>query len=260
MGFTLLEVMLALAILIALLTVMTSVVGGVAMSRERTSERTARDQGITTAFELFAAAVDTCVAADGMGDAGVDGNLLRLRLISSRVPARRLGSNVSGNSPLSDRDAIEFNLDGRRLVLRDVQGGRQSVLVENVVAIRFRYHDGEEWLEQWNSATSGLPRAIELAIWTRDWPDGDVPAWMPEELEEDPLLAEGEYEELLMADAFDPLGEPAEFSGVALESDDPFLPAPDRQCIVAVFNPVSPGGEAGSDQVDDYEFSEFDLP
>ena len=61
-GFTILEVMLALAILVALLAVMSSVLGGVAQSRESAGERTARDQGITTAFELLSAAVDTCGA------------------------------------------------------------------------------------------------------------------------------------------------------------------------------------------------------
>ena len=106
-GFTILEVMLALAILVALLAVMSSVLGGVAQSRESAGERTARDQGITTAFELLSAAVDTCVADDGKGGGGVDGELLNLRVVASRVPARRLEPGSVMGSPLADRDAIE---------------------------------------------------------------------------------------------------------------------------------------------------------
>ena len=252
-GFTILEVMLSLAILIALLTVMSTVVGGVAMSRQRTSERTARDQGVTAAFELLAAALDTCVANDGRGGGGVRGDLLELQLVASRVPARRLEGNSSTGSPLADRDAIEFMLDGRDLVLRDVGESRQSVLVEDVVAIRFRYHDGDAWLEQWNSSVSGLPRAVELAVWTGAWPEGDVPAWMPEEeWEEDSMFEEEMLEDLLAAEPEDLFEEADPFGNIAIMADDPLLPEPDRKCVIAVFNPVSPDGES--------EFEESQLP
>ena len=256
-GFTILEVMLALAILVALLAVMSSVLGGVAQSRQSAGERTARDQGITAAFELLSSAIDTCVADDGRGGSGVEGELLNLRLVASRVPARRLEPGAFTGSPLADRDAIEFSLDGRNLVLRDVDGRRSSVLVQDVVAIRFRYHDGEAWRDAWNSAESGFPRAVELAVWTTAWPEGDLPAWMPEEefVDEEPVDTDL-ADEMFDLDAEAEPDELEAFSGMAMDTDDPLLPEPDRRCVVAVFNPVSLEAGTGFEVADE----EVELP
>jgi hypothetical protein len=89
-------------------------------------------------------------------------------------------------------------------------------LITNLVAIRFRYHDGEEWLEQWDSSVEGLPRAIEMSIWTTPWPAGEQPSWMPEE-------------------GRDEMEEPEEATLDAESADD--LPTPDKQRIVAIFDP-----------------------
>ena len=252
-GFTILEVMLSLAILIALLVVMSNVVGGVAKSRQRTSEQSARNQGVTAAFEQLAAALDTCVASDGAMGSGIRGDLTSLRLVTSRVPARRLEPESNAGSPLADRDVIEFQIDGRDLVLWDRDLQRPSILVEDVTAVRFRYHDGENWLDNWDSSVRGLPRAVELAVWTGSWPEGDSAAWMPEIPGDFPPIVTGEIPEDFTAMDSD-LSSPGLDSpeGIALAADDLQLPKPDRKCVISVFNPKS--------QDADFDFGDLARP
>lgn len=217
-AFTLLEALIALGIILLLVGTMTSVISNVANSRERTRERSVRQLGATAAFELLSSAADTCLADDGNGSAGIDGEPLRLRITRSGVAARRLLQGEGAASPLTDHDYFELALEGRNLVVHGEDSDQRSTLIANLVALRFRYHDGEEWLEQWDSSLEGLPRAIEMSIWTTPWPAGEQPSWMPEEDSDDTEEAEEVTFE-------------AEIAGD--------LPPPDKQRIVAIFDPAT---------------------
>jgi len=51
-----------------------------------------------------------------------------------------------------------------------------QVLAPEVVALQFRYFDGTEWLDEWNSKEEGgLPVAVEIAIAIESLEDGDRP-------------------------------------------------------------------------------------
>ena len=39
-----------------------------------------------------------------------------------------------------------------------------SPMASEVSAVEFRYHDGEDWLESWDSSESGLPKAVEIRL------------------------------------------------------------------------------------------------
>ena len=255
-GFTLLEVMLALGIIVVLLGVMSSVIQGVADSRNRLMDRSLRDRGIAVAFEQLEAMIDTCMVNDGIGGAGIEGDELGVRMVRSGVPARWLNGRSAGGSPLGDRDTIDIRLEDGDLVLSGEGDDDRSLLLESPVAIRFRYHDGQAWVDSWNSMDQGFPVAVELSIWTQPWPDGDRPAWMPEPEEDlyeglddstDGLLSE--VMNLEMPD------EPAA-SAMGLGMDESGVPEPDRVRIVAVFDPVSTGFGSSADGMENQSFDE----
>lgn len=255
-GFTLLEVMLALGIIVVLLGVMSSVIQGVADSRNRLMDRSERDRGIAVAFEQLEAMIDTCMVNDGIGGAGIEGDELGVRMVRSGVPARWLDGRSGGSSPLGDRDTIDIRLEDGNLVLSGEGDDDRSTLLESPVAIRFRYHDGQMWLDSWNSMQQGFPVAVELSIWTRPWPEGDRPAWMPEPEEDlydefdesdDPLLSEVMTLEMLDEPAGTEMG---------LDMDESGVPEPDRVRVVAVFDPVATGFDSGLDGMEDESFDE----
>jgi general secretion pathway protein J len=54
----------------------------------------------------------------------------------------------------------DWNVDGNLQ-----EGGVTLELAEGVAGLNFRYHDGEEWFDDWDSkARNGLPKAIEVVL------------------------------------------------------------------------------------------------
>ena len=219
-GFTLLEAMVALGVILLLVGVMTSVVGDVARSRDRSIEEGIQLQGAMGAFELLGSAADTCFAGASEDQFAIQGGPLNLRITRSGVHARRLRNQDGATSVLGDRERFELGLDGRDLFVSGEESNARSILMVDLVAIRFRYFDGESWMNTWDSSIDGLPRAIELSIWSDPWPEGREPSWMPKE---DPEFVESEVSEDLE-------------STVAFDEE---IPSPQRQRIVAIFDSAS---------------------
>ena len=68
----------------------------------------------------------------------------------------------TGESFLFRRE--DWNVDGTL-----EEGGRSLELAEGVDAINFRYYDGGEWVDDWDSRIKGgLPKAIEVVLVMRD--------------------------------------------------------------------------------------------
>ena len=234
-GFTLLEAMVALGVILLLVGAMTSVVRDVARARDRARLEGMRMQGVNAAFELLGSAADTCFAGDG--ESGIQGDAVNIRLTRSGVQARRLFGAGDDASPLTDRESFQLGLEGRDLVVGEQESGPSSVLIADLAAIRFRYFNGSDWLDSWNSNERGLPHSIELSIWTTPWPEGVVPEWMPQEEIE---VAE---------DAQQPSAE-----AVVAEFDSTY-PPPQKQRIVAIFDPAAPG-----DGIDGFSTVTEDAP
>lgn len=83
------------------------------------------------------------------------------------VPARRSlyrEMTPSLNASRDDDDVEKANL------------ATSSLVLENVAGLRFRFHDGDEWVEEWDSKDSrnfaAVPRAVEIALTVLD-ADGD---------------------------------------------------------------------------------------
>ncbi len=68
----------------------------------------------------------------------------------------------AGESLLFRRE--DWNVDGTL-----EEGGRPLELAEGVDGLNFRYYDGDEWVDDWDSRIKGvLPKAIEVVLVMRD--------------------------------------------------------------------------------------------
>ena len=253
-AFTLLETLLSLAMVVTLLFVMTTVFDDLVDARQRIQRGALVVEGATSALELLARAADTVVATDGAGEAGVVGDATSLQITRSGVATSRLSRGDTEVSPLFDKHAIELAFRGAALEVRDGDGGVWSTLVPNIFAIRFQYHDGTAWSDSWNSGATGLPVAIECAIWTTPWPEGLRPDWMPEfdQDGEDELDAESggaRSDDAFAADFGSEAGDLFSGSPTLLTTGDP-MPRPDHVRVVAILDavPVSESRGEGEGQ------------
>ena len=129
-------------------------------------------------------------------------------------------------------DAIDRVPDGRGFVFDRAALAMLDRLVPDLVAIRFRYHDGNEWLGEWDG-DRGLPRGVEVQVWTSPWPPGMTPAWAPSS---DDAVIEDQREVL-----FDEI-DLRSFEETAVDPGD--APAPDRVRVLSILDAApSDGGE-----------------
>ncbi len=232
-GFTLLEVLLALGIIVLLFAAMTTVFDDLVDARTRVDRSMARTEGVVAALELLARSADSVVTTGLAGEAGVVGDATSIRIVRSGVATVRLADESSSISPIQDRHAVELAFRDGGLVVRDEDDGDTRTLVDGIFAIRFRYHDGRAWSASWNSDDSGLPVALECSIWTTPWPDAAWPAWIPEpEMERgsavgSELDASSDLEAVLVE------AEIGELLGI----DDP-LPAAEHVRVISILDAV----------------------
>jgi prepilin-type N-terminal cleavage/methylation domain-containing protein len=165
-GFTLIEVLLAVALMLAISAGMLSYIWGLLASRERLV--TATDQQISAAalFDQIESDLSTTFAVDGSGAAGVEGKPDSLVVRSRGVGA--LGG--AGVSDFGDQQGCEVRFDAgaHTLTARRLgpDGSAFEMLASPVSLVRLRYFDGKAWLDSFDSAAAGvLPVAVEAAVW-----------------------------------------------------------------------------------------------
>lgn len=248
-GFTLLETLVAISILGGLLFVATSLVRDIGDSRRRTQDRMRSVEGATLALDALASRLAVATVSDASGGSGILGDSTSLRVTGSGVSVRRLAAGAD-LSPLVDRATIELRIEGDGLVI-DEDGADRSTLVPGLSVVRFRYHDGSGWRDEWDSAVDGLPVAVEARLWFDPWTDGRYPDWMPSpdtgdesETDFDDPGDRGDFGDLGDFGEFGDLDDFGDFTRsrpnvVSMEDG----PAPDRVRIIALLDPVPLGGE-----------------
>lgn len=236
-GFTLLETLVAISILGGLLFVATSLVRDIGDSRRRTQDRMRSVEGATLALDALASRLAVATVSDAAGGSGIVGDSTSLRVTGSGVSVRRLAAGAD-LSPLVDRATIELRLDAEGLVI-DEDGEDRSTLVPDLAVVRFRYHDGSEWRDAWDSAVDGLPVAVEARLWFDPWTDDRYPDWMTPPGERDG--SERDFDDLGELGDLDDFEDFTRIGSIAVAMED--APAPDRVRIVALLDPVSVGGE-----------------
>lgn len=162
-GFTLIEVILVLALVVALLA-------GVGGLSERVLEHRASSRAWTRAQEVAEEVLgtldrelSTCTIGSTASGPGVRGDATSIRVISRGVTVAE-----------GDQIATQLRFDARRGEVEAFRGavegggaqGPLSVIGGGIEAMRIKYRDRDEWVERFDSlAGPRLPLAVEVEIW-----------------------------------------------------------------------------------------------
>ncbi|MEE9129831.1 MAG: prepilin-type N-terminal cleavage/methylation domain-containing protein [Phycisphaerales bacterium] len=245
-GFTLLEVLIVIGLVMALLGSMFTFMFDLLSSRDRAIQYSAQQLGATTLIERVEADLMTCVVGDADSGSGVDGDTQRLRILTRSVAASLAERGVGDPAVFGDLQLTEYRFDESR---RQIMASRRFVQTNNttdrtsdfpvggsVYKVRFRFHDGTSWRDTFDSRSYGrLPLAVEVAVWFEPWP-GEEPDPIPQE------------DDRLTFDAIDTFDERA----YAEQSDLEFYrePRPDRIRVIVI-----PDASTGDDATGDVEMS-----
>lgn len=174
LGFTLVETLLALAVVAALLGSMFAFLSGVLARADHTRTAIREQRGIDAFFSDLERSLATTFVGERKETAGIQGSGA-----SVRVHCR--GTIADGGS-LLDLRGSEYRLnagsiEGRRWGGVDASADideQWAPMVTGVQLLRLRYFDGRSWLSDFASFDSGkLPLAVEVAVWMGT---GDTPS------------------------------------------------------------------------------------
>lgn len=235
-GFTLFEIMLAIALLVALSSTLFSFMLNLMSRRDRLIEASRDGRSGSSLIERLENDIFGAIAGDATIGAGIDGGENRLTLLTRTVNVPSGPDELDW--ALGDLQSARYVFDDASSEVRTVRraivpGGSVSEADDEVVSsrvrrLRFRYHDGQTWLSSYNSLQrNGLPVAIEVAIWFGDPPprpalDADSPGSAGDET---PLQFGADFPEEPFIDA-----------GQTIEGDVllPTFGEPDRLRVIVV--------------------------
>jgi len=251
-GFTLLEVLLAIAISGALLAAMFAFLWDMLATRDRVLAAAEHRRAAAVLIERVERDLVTCIAGDDVLGAGVAGDDRSLTILARDVPVRLASRGRHDGRILADLERTEYrftpgsgSLEVRRgLALPGERPDRAAFeqLGEGIHLVRFRYYDGRTWQDEFDSrANGGLPVAVEVAVWFDAWPGAEIIE--PEDDEDDDEPAPGGRR------TFDP---DAGFDESAFAEISDFEnlgePVPDRVRVILV---PDAGEDPGASGVDD---------
>jgi prepilin-type N-terminal cleavage/methylation domain-containing protein len=217
-GFTLLEVLIAIAVLLALVGSMFGFLSGTMDARHRASEHIQRQDAATRLIDDIEVALTHCLVGDSVYGAGVRGDSTRLHILSRSVMINLAKPGATGEQvdPLFDLQVSEYRFDpagprivGYRAPANPGRSGRAEPAMQPlggmIHRLRFRYYDGSTWRSSFDSlAVNQLPTAVEVAVWFHPQPediqDTDVDAFAPQ-LTEDAAEEAGGSGRLLAQDS-----------------------------------------------------------
>jgi len=246
-AFTLLEVIICIALLGAMIASMFTFLSSMLTTRARVRDVADRDLAVSLLFDRLEGALAAGVVGDLMSGVGVEGDGESITVLTRGVAALIADRGPSDPRVLSDLQRAVFTFDRGAGVLRGsytpglgatVPAASRDDVIGPIEHIRFRYHDGSAWVDSFDSLElNRLPLAIEVAVWFAPWSGGRDGASDRSEpaFEEVPLNASEPY----------PLAETA-----PLEDDERGrVPRPDRIRLFVIPDP-DPG--------EDSEAVEFD--
>lgn len=154
-AFTLLEVLLSLVLLGAIITALFGFVGSVT-DRTRDAQRAAdRQAGIDAAMDAIDRALATTFVEGPGGTPGVTGSASEITVLQRMA--------VPGEGEEHRRVHVSF---GGSQLQASLGQGSDEVIASDVGLLRFRFHDGTGWREEFESSRAGtLPAAVEVAVW-----------------------------------------------------------------------------------------------
>ena len=178
-GFTLLEVLIAIALALVLGATMFWFLQDMLATRGRTLEHAARQRAAATLIERLEGDLAACLVGDSRNDSGIAGDATHVRILTRGVMTQLASRGMDDPAALGDLHAVEyrFNPGNHSLEARKHLAGEESefaALGGDIAHIRFRYLDGRQWQTSFDSiAANQLPVAVEVCVWFNPWP-GDV--------------------------------------------------------------------------------------
>jgi len=256
-GFTLLELLVGVTLAVTLLGAMAWFVSDLVDTRDRLAAASSRDGAATTIFERLESDLNFVVTAD-VGGSGVRGDSTSLILLTRGV----LLAKADGRLGDLQRQEYRFDPERRALVARRAEMSAGSagasetymLLDDRLERVRFRYHDGSEWLSDFDSRRDGgLPTLVEISLW-----------WAPRRSDSDDSIDATTADRLRDDDALDDFADFADlFDEEAIEfgADDEMgdvVRRPDRRRVIRVpdARPVDP--EAAIEFIDGLPAEEID--
>lgn len=256
-AFTLMETIVALALLLVLVGSVFAFGMNLTASRERLNRHMRRSQAVRVFLDRLEQNLRTVVASDAKHGAGIEGREDSLVLLGRSVGA--MGGQGGTAAAFGDlqRSEYRWNRSARSLEAACGPAGDSAAvhaIADDLGFVQWRYHDGTGWSSSFDSgSTRRLPVAIEVAIWFDPPPLDETASPAPPETDD--------------AAAQDPFGLPLsaqpdrtsagdEASGLEDELEDASRrnwPPPDRVRVIVV--PDAPEFEYGRRFDDD-----ADLP
>lgn len=179
-GFTLLEVVLATAIVCGLLFAVLSFHHHASMIRERTQLELEEISAARLLMDRITNELRTAVYHDGLRR-GIRGRPERIDFLTTVVPPRSAWSTASDGAesiPEFDLRRVRYRTRSRHGIVRDdyrlptTTDPKQSRTVDPVSKrlhfLHFRYHDGRSWRDKWKA--KGLPHGVEITLGAKPLP------------------------------------------------------------------------------------------
>jgi prepilin-type N-terminal cleavage/methylation domain-containing protein len=178
-AFTLLEVLIAIALVLALGAALFGFLHDMLATRARTLEHAMQQRTAATLIERLETDIAGTLVGDARSGAGVQGDATHLRMLTRGVMPQLASRGLDDPAPLGDLQIVEFHFDAaaRRLEARRASAsasqtpGDFATLGGEVAHVRLRYLDGGRWQSSFDSlALDRLPAAVEVAVWFNAWP------------------------------------------------------------------------------------------
>jgi len=176
-GFTLVEVIIATAILAFLMGILYHVFWRSSSAWEKGDVRTRMYQSIRISLDVMSREIRCALISSGDSHLIFKGDKDALSYISA--------SNKISKKGEFDLCEIGYSLSSHCELLRRIkacldpsfgQGGATAVLADNVLGLSFLYYDENTWQERWdstrgtphNTTDDALPQAVKITIVTQD--------------------------------------------------------------------------------------------
>jgi prepilin-type N-terminal cleavage/methylation domain-containing protein len=174
-AFTLIEVLVAIALVLALVGTMFGFLYDMLSSRRRALTFADNHSAAATLLERLEADLMCGLVGDRVSGAGIEGDEARLSVLTRGVAASLAERGAADPTVFGDLQVAEYRfrqerkrLEARRQPAgdRNAEGTAFSSLGGELYKVRFRYHDGAAWRESFDSLDAGrLPAAVEVAVW-----------------------------------------------------------------------------------------------
>ena len=172
-GLTLLEVLIALSLGIVLLGSVTTFAWSQLNSRDRILAAAHAQRSLTLVIDRLEQDLVSVIAGTSDGLAGIRGSRDSI-VIHARGLAPRWSDDPS--TMIGDLHRLSIGFDsasGRIEMIRSPHQPGSEMFQEDPAALpgvinnlQFRYYDGRQWADQWDSLREGgLPTAVEITAW-----------------------------------------------------------------------------------------------